>query len=368
MKILEINQWLAPGGGERFIVDLSNELSARNGIEVYVCTYMDDKDRDNGFYKSQLSPKVHYVNLKGKQNTWSKIKMLFSVLLLIFKIRPDIVHCHLSAFYFVLIPSIIFRNIKFVNTIHNLASKDIKPGFEKCLKKIAYRYFIHPVTISPMCYESFMQYMGFNTSTLIDNGCREIKITQKFDGVRNEILSYKRTDKTKVLINVARIFPQKNQKLLVESFNILINQGYDAILLILGSMTSCPALAEELKRINHTDRVYFLGSKDNVPDYLYNSDAFCLSSSYEGAPISLLEAGFAGCYPLCTPVGGCKDTIIDRNWGLLSKDLSTDSYVKMLIDYMEKGCPSREKISNLYQSKYTMRECANKYINLFREP
>ncbi len=365
MKILEINQWLASGGGERFIVDLSNELATRKGFEVYVCTYMDDKDHNNGFYKSQLKKNVHYINLKGKQNLLSKIKMVFSVFFLICKIRPDVVHCHLSAFYFVLIPSILFRNIKFVNTIHNLASKDIKPGVEKILKKIAYRYLICPVTISPMCYDSFSEYMGFNTSTLIDNGCREIKVTSRFDEVHREVESYKKTDKTKVLINVARVHPQKNQKLLIESFNKLIDKGYDAILLILGSLNDYPMIVNELRTINRTDRVHFLGARDNVSDYLFNSDAFCLSSSYEGAPISLLEAGFAGCYPLCTPVGGCKDTIVDKNWGLLSNDLGTDSYTKILIDYMNNPHPSREDISNLYHGKYTMRECANKYINLF---
>lgn len=117
---------------------------------------------------------------------------------------------------------------------------------------------------------------------------------------------------------------------------------------------------------NHTDRVHFLGTKENVPDYLFASDAFCLSSLWEGAPISLLEAGFAGCYPLCTPVGGCKDTIINNEWGMLSKDLSVDSYTEMLQEYMEQQFYDRNRISNLYKGKYLMKECATKYQNLFK--
>lgn len=366
MKILELNKSLYPGGAERFIVDLSNELSKIEDNKVYLYTYMNESIPRNSFYRSQLRDKVNVKNIPCNNSLLSKLKLIFSIYKLINELKPDVVHCHLSSFNFIVLPALLNHKPFYVNTLHNLAEKNIKPGLDKFIKKIMYRAGIKPVTISPLCYKSFTDYMGFNTSVMIENGCREIQKTSKFNDVINEIESYKFSKNTKVFINVARMHPQKNHQLLIESFNRLIDRGFDAILLIIGSLDVDSTYTKKVMKSNHTDRVHFLGTKENVPDYLFASDAFCLSSLWEGAPISLLEAGFAGCYPLCTPVGGCKDTIINNEWGMLSKDLSVDSYTEMLQEYMEQQFYDRNRISNLYKGKYLMKECATKYQNLFK--
>ena len=61
MKIVEVITFLGSGGAERFIVDLSNELS--KGNEVYLLTVLDDK-KDAGirnFYRFAIDSKVHYI-------------------------------------------------------------------------------------------------------------------------------------------------------------------------------------------------------------------------------------------------------------------------------------------------------------------
>ena len=366
MKILELNKSLYPGGAERFIVDLSNELSKIEGNEICVCTYMDERIPRNKFYLSQLCGNVKVKNLPCDGRLFTKIKLIFSIYRLIKTMRPDVVHCHLSSFNFVILPALLNHKPFYVNTLHNLADKNIKPGIDKFIKKIMYRGLIKPITISPLCYNSFTSYMGFNTSVMIENGCREIKKTSKFYDVIKEVNSYKYTSKTKVFINVARVHPQKNHLLLVESFNNLIDNGGDAILLIIGSLDIDIELTKKIMKCNRTNRIHFLGTKENISDYLFASDAFCLSSSWEGAPISLLEAGFAGCYPLCTPVGGCKDIIINNEWGMLSNNMSVESFTKMLQNYMIQPYHERNYISTLYKSKYLMTECAKKYQALFR--
>lgn len=365
MRILELNQSLYPGGAERFIVDLSNKLAEIEGNEVYVCTYIDERKPINSFYRAQLSNKVKVRNIPCDGKITSKLNLILSIYRLIKTIKPDVVHCHLSSFHFVVIPALLNHKPVYVNTIHNLAEKDIKPGLDKFIKKIMYRIGVKPVTISPTCYDSFTTYMGFNTSIMIENGCREIEKTSRFRDVEHEVNSYKISQSTKVFINVARICPQKNHSLLVKSFNNIIEKGFDAILLIIGAANADHNLTEKLKVYNSSGRIHFLGTKDNVADYLFASDAFCLSSLWEGAPISLLEAGFAGCYPLCTPVGGCKDTIISEEWGMLSKDMSVEAYTEMMEKFMGKSLHDRKHITELYKDRYLMEVCARKYQMLF---
>jgi len=364
MKILEINRWLAPGGGERFVVDLSNELTKINGNEVHVCTYIDDDLDRASFYRKELNEKIHYTNLKGKMGPLNQMLNLIKVFRFILKIRPDVVHCHLSAFYMCVLPCLLLRKIKFVNTLHNVAEKNIKPGGEKIIKGFMYRHGMLAITISPLCYRSFTEYMKFNNTIMIDNGCREIVRTNEFKKVSKEICAYKKTANTKVFVNVARFHPQKNHLLLVNTFNAFVEKGYDAILLIIGDGDE--KIKEIVGKTIKNDRIYLLGQKNNVPDYLFNSDAFCLSSKWEGAPISLLEAGFAGCYPIATPAGGCVDDIPSNDWGYLSKDFSETEFLKGLEYFMSNKIPSREKISSLYKSKFSMSACAQKYMEIFK--
>ena len=59
----------------------------------------------------------------------------------------------------------------------------------------------------------------------------------------------------------------------------------------------------------HVIKIFFLGLKKNVGDYLNNSHAFILSSLNEAMPISLIEALACRCIPLSTPVSGSVDII-----------------------------------------------------------
>jgi hypothetical protein len=63
MKILQLVYSLGPGGAERFVVDLSNEL-ARQGNDVTLCALRDDQQGNSGFYRRDLSDKLNYINLK----------------------------------------------------------------------------------------------------------------------------------------------------------------------------------------------------------------------------------------------------------------------------------------------------------------
>ena len=62
MKILQIVFSIGFGGAERFVVDLSNELSKNH--DVTLLTLKEDKSNpDDTFYKFDLSSRVHYDNL-----------------------------------------------------------------------------------------------------------------------------------------------------------------------------------------------------------------------------------------------------------------------------------------------------------------
>lgn len=361
MKILEIIETLAPGGGERFVVDLSNQLS--NSEEVYIATLRNKPNSE--FYRDELNAKIKLVPCSGTTSLPSKIWQLVLIIKLIVKVRPEIVHAHLVAFNYIIIPSLLFRKIRFFYTVHNLAEKDTGTGLIYKLKKWIFKDLIKPITISNECEKSFQSFFGYSSYCMIENGCRPISKSKLFQSAEREVDNYKDNVNTKVFINVARLMEQKNHQLLVEAFERLSRRENNAILLIIGDYQNNPVIKDKLNNSISTKKIFFLGTKHNVVDYLSVSDYFCLSSKWEGLPISLLEAGLSGVFPICTPVGGIPDVILDESWGMLTEDMEVESYLKCLESAMAMKYEKSE-IQKRYESRYLIDKCANSYISRFK--
>ena len=343
------------------MVDLSNELSRNN--DVYVITFRDYPNAD--FYRPQLSSKIHQIIYHGNFSILNKIWQLFVVTYYLLKIKPDIVHTHTIGISYAVLYSFVVRDVKFLYTVHNLAAFDTEKGLPAKLRKYLFKKRFRAVTISNECERSFVDYYGYHSYTLIENGCRDL-VLSKLNEVKSEVRDLCPTEQTIVYVCVARIMEVKNHIMLIDVFNRLAERGDDFVLLLIGYYDEGSELKSRLDAAIKTDRVHFLGTRTNVPDYLSCSDYFCLASLWEGLPISILEAGLSGCYPICTPVGGVVDVIKDENWGCLSDEVSIDSFIRA-IDRARGVRKDRDSLSKLYKSKYTMARCANEYIEAYKK-
>lgn len=360
MKIVQLIASLSSGGAERFTVDLSNELSKDN--EVYLLTFRDYPDAD--FYRSQLLDHVKQVRYRGNFTFISKIKQLFVVTYYLLKIKPDVIHTHDIAISYAVIYKLLVRRVKVYYTVHSLAKFDTNKGFSFFVRKILLKSLIHPVTISERCRRSFFDYYGYDSFCTIENGCRDLLLSDKIDEVRKEIRSYCPSKNTKVYVCVARVMQAKNHAMLIEVFNRMVSRGDDVVLLLIGRYDQNSDLKKSLDASVKTDRIHFLGTRTNIPDYLAISDYFCLSSLWEGLPISIIEAGLSGCYPICTPVGGIVDVIKNEKWGMLSKDLSADEFIKA-IDRAKSIAIERSELVKMYKERFSMVRCAKEYMQMY---
>ena len=360
MKILELVPALGAGGGERFTVDLCNELAKDN--DVYLLKMRSFLNSD--FYLQDLSERIHLINLNEGLSLISKIKQIFIAFYWILRLKPDIVHGHLVAIYWLFFASLFYHKPKYFFTIHNLAEEEYGTKLGYYVRKFSFMHRIHPITISDTCEISFRNVYGFNSTKMIYNGCRDVKITNNFQYIFEEVNGYKKDKNTKVYINVARNAIQKNHEVLIKSFLNFLCGGANAILILIGDWDQDIERKNKLLSMITSPNIHFLGPKNNVPDYLECADYFCLSSSWEGLSISVLEAGLVGCYPVLTSVGGNKDIIIDDNWGLLSSDCTIQAYIEVLKKSYHKNI-DREEVKSLYLSKFTMNKCSKSYFNLF---
>jgi L-malate glycosyltransferase len=119
----------------------------------------------------------------------------------------------------------------------------------------------------------------------------------------------------KIAVIVARLFPEKNHRMLLEAFAEVI-QGVDkARLLIVGEGVEEAAIRQEIVRLNLQQQVILMGVRRDVARILAAADVFVLSSDREGLPIAVLEAMAAAKPVVATDVGDLPLVVKDGKSG-----------------------------------------------------
>ncbi len=118
-------------------------------------------------------------------------------------------------------------------------------------------------------------------------------------------------------LTVGSLTPQKAQDVLLRAFALAAAALPAARLLVAGDGPLRARLEGACRVAGLTERVRFLGARDDVHDLLAAADLFVLSSRREGLPVTLLEAMAAGRAALATRAGGCGEAIVEGETGRL---------------------------------------------------
>lgn len=354
MKILQVIPTFGSGGAEHFVLEISNEL-CRQGHEVEILTLYDVPE-DNSL-RMALNSQIGVYSLHKKKGLEPRIFWLIKHF--VGHHKCDVVHGHVGAIKYLTLASFMCKGVRFVATIHSEASREAGKYFDKWSRKLMFgRKKCIPVTISEESERSFEKFYGMKAEMIVNgvSGYVKKKDIQLRDNA-NQI----------VLLHPASCQKVKNQELLFKAFNLLLDDGCDAKIVWVGSNKSFFSLYESLEPLMGRN-VSFLGVVDNVRDYMVAADAMCLSSKMEGMPMTIIEAFSVGCPVLCTPVGGCVNMVENGKNGMMSDDLTVESYYRMLKAYVTLSQDEREIISaNAFASfpPYTVENCVKGYLKVY---
>lgn len=363
MKILQIIPQLSSGGGERFTVDLCNELAERKH-EVVLCVLHSLDNENNSFYLPQLSKKVRVVSLNKKVGF--DLGLFRKVNRLVKSEKPDVIHTHLRSLTYAFLANIFL--FKGVHTVHSEAKAEADDRISTFVRKFLFkRGYSQPVTISEVSHQSFVDFYKID-APMIFNGRNIPADLQVSNKVKAECNSYRKNEKTRLIVHLAHLDDNKRQLLHARVAKRLQNEGYNLGVLFIGSLRR-KAYVEQVKA-EMPECCHLLGLRNNPLEYLKESGSFALCSLYEGLPISLIEALGVGAIPICTPVGGIVDLVKDGENGFLSADLEEESFYQAEKRFLEKSDEELEQMRKKAFESYapfSMTECAAKYEEIYKK-
>lgn len=127
-----------------------------------------------------------------------------------------------------------------------------------------------------------------------NNYLKELEISGEIRTIYNpvektpSIINY--DDKSKIIITVGRLSPDKGFDMLVKVASKVFDKHDDWKWIIIGNGEEEPMIREEIKKNRLEENLFLLGKKENLLEYYRKSALYVATSRYEGFGLTLLEA------------------------------------------------------------------------------
>jgi glycosyltransferase involved in cell wall biosynthesis len=292
-KILQI-QGFGEGGSAVHTANLSKFL-IENGYDVHIAC-------PNGEYAEELSKEgicVHRIDLSGKYD----FKSIFTIAKIIEQNRIDLVHTHCrNADFAGLVACGWNPKIKKIVTLHGWLGNEtglMNDKFE--LNPFIHTTLIHifadqVIAISFAVKEhAITKYkIPAEKISVVYNGTDEslYQLNQK-KNFRISLREELKIPQTAVVIShVANLYPSKRHDLFLEAAQKILNEknNDEIYFLVVGDGPQRDELLRLAEELCITDRIVFLGHRNDVPRLLLGSDLAVVCSRWEGFGRGVVEA------------------------------------------------------------------------------
>ena len=305
---------------------LSRALNAqKNGFEIYVCCNETNKKKIIEDYG------IHFIRLPYKRpniNPLYEIYTLFRLILIVFKIKPDIIH---NIALKPIIHGSISSRLLNLNAIVNapvglgyvFTSASFKARLLKPILIFLLRIFLSSHNgknnRSKVIFENSDDLNYFKKLNAVDSNHAfvirgaGVEIDQTFS-------KRKRKNKIPKVVLIARMLKDKGIYEFFEAFQILKNKKIKCHFVLVGDVD--PLNPSSLKRSTlekwHNQKaIEWLGWINDIENILLETDILCLPSYREGLPKSLVEGAAAGLPLVATDTVGCREVVIEGHNGFL---------------------------------------------------
>ena len=356
-KILRVINSLDIGGAERGVSDIL-PIHINNGVDIDLLL-LDGKETS---FKSKL------INNKVKIFSLGANIVIYNPLL-IFKIIPflkkyNIVHVSLfPAFYLVAFASLfVINKPKLIFTEHNTTNRRRSNFILRIIDLFVYKRYNHVVNISEGSNDSFLQHTKNRIdSSIIYNG---VNFDSLINFSSNNTLLKETISNKKVILQVSSFRDDKDQETLINAMSLL-DKNYILLLAGVGkNLKKCKLLTQKL---NLTDKVIFLGLRNEIGSIINLSDVCVLSSHVEGFGRSAVECMFMKKPTIGSNVPGLNEVILNDHllFNVGDHKLLARIIIRLCEDHNYYTKTSNECFSKakIFDYKFMIKSYENLYLN-----
>ncbi|MFL6447011.1 MAG: glycosyltransferase [Bryobacteraceae bacterium] len=357
------------GGAETQVVRLATELKSRNWDVAVAC---------------MIAPSSHTAVLKqhgvpvyslGMRRGMPDPRALLRLAKLIREFNPDVIHAHmvhanlLGRFTRLICPMRVL-----ICTAHNLRETSEKGG-PTWHKELLYRVtdFLADRTtiICNAAYERYLQTKAVPPGKLqmIPNGVDTDKFAPSEEIRHRTRKDLNLHDSGFIWLAVGRFVEQKDYPNLFSALARLPEGNWR--LLIAGNGPLESSLKNMVADLALTDRVQFVGTRENMENLFKACDAYVMSSCFEGLSMALLEAAATGLAAVVTDVGGNRDLVLDGKTGYVVPPDNSQALAAAMTRLMDLPAAERQELGLSARrhciEKYRFQTVGEEWVRLYRE-
>lgn len=354
-KLLIIDLGKAYGGMEKQIESILMGLENEFDITLAI--------NSNGEFvkKSKCIKKYNIIKINNSVRLFCK-----TILTIIKYVRQEnisVVHCNGTPANIIGIILKKALGIKFISAVHSdilYEFNGIKRFIYKFIEGITAKYANNVVVVSNnLKYKLISRYKKYSSKFIVI-----------YNGVtfeKEKIKTIKDNHKFKMLF-VGRLVEIKNIEYLLESIQQIKDSNFEFECNIIGDGELKKKLIESSCQKKIKSYINFLGFKDNIQEYMVNSDLLVMTSKMEGIPLVIIEA-FANKLPVVSSsVGGICEMIENNYNGLLFDLNNTEGLSQIFLDIFNNKYDLnkiKENAYKEYKNKWTREVMVEEYKKLY---
>ncbi len=265
------------------------------------------------------------------ETKWGSAKIFLELVREFKKSNDQLIHTHSYKDTILAAPAAKLCGIqRVVRTVHGLREpfeglKAFKMSLYEAIERTVHRYCVDSIIAVSSQIESKYKAEGEGSRvTCIRNG---IDLEGKsIQSDRRRIRKDLGIDSGTCLIGtVGRLTPVKGIPYLLQAARMLLLQGANVKVLVVGDGSIRPDLMTQTRDLGISENVVFLGHREDTDELLQAMDIFVLPSLSEGIPMALLEAMAASRAVVASRVGGIPEIVEDGFEGFLVEPMDVNS-------------------------------------------
>ncbi|WP_294265540.1 glycosyltransferase [uncultured Chryseobacterium sp.] len=352
-KVLNVVFGMHYGGTESFI--LNTERNIQNGKLRFDYLYLKDENSPRDKELLASGSKIHKIR---NHIIFTKLNLFYSIYRVVKNNNYNIVHSHLNELNGLIMLTVFFagarKRISHLHFPHYYEGKNLlKKYYYKLQSILIYRFSTDIFYCSEPTFESYkLPKKGIDKSHLIKNTISLDKFFQAPYRKSKYSEEFSIPAEHKIITNITRFDHNKNQKFIVEVFLEMLQMNSELILLLGGEGAEKNNICNIVRKYSLTDKVRFIGVRNDVEQILKISDLYIFPSIEEGFGIVALEAQACRLHTVCssnvpksTDVGLGLASYLDLNLG-------SKYWAKYMIDLLNCDNPnlSEQDILNSFNT------------------